>query len=252
MGQVTHQTANLLLASNPKNRTAALILAAGNSSRMGGETSKQFLALGGIPVLAHTLLAYQQSPLITEIIIAAREKDVDTVVALCEDYRITKLTAVVIGGKNRQESALRAFSVIGPDIRYVAIADGARCLITPTEIEMVCGAAYRKKAASAGIRMTGTVKRVSLGGAILETLDRETLWEAQTPQVFRTGIYRRAHAAALSDGFMGTDDSSLIERLGGRVLVVEGKRDNIKLTVPEDYMMLAAAVRSMFAKDSEA
>ena len=96
MGQVTHQTANLLLASNPKNRTAALILAAGNSSRMGGETSKQFLALGGIPVLAHTLLAYQQSPLITEIIIAAREKDVDTVVALCEDYRSTKLPPVAI------------------------------------------------------------------------------------------------------------------------------------------------------------
>ena len=77
------------------------------------------------------------------------------------------------------------------------------------------------------------------------------LWNAQTPQVFRAGIYRRAHASALSDGFMGTDDSSLIERLGGRVLVVEGKRDNIKLTVPEDYLMLAAAVRTMYMKGAE-
>ena len=76
-------------------------------------------------------------------------------------------------------------------------------------------------------------------------------WNAQTPQVFRAGIYRRAHASALSDGFMGTDDSSLIERLGGRVLVVEGKRDNIKLTVPEDYLMLAAAVRTMYMKGAE-
>ena len=151
MGELTHQTANLLLATNPKNRTAALILAAGSSTRMGGKTSKLFLSLDGMPVLAHTLLAYQRSPLITEIIIAAKESDVDAVVALCNDYRITKLTAVVIGGANRQESALRAFSVIGPEIHYVAIADGARCLITPTEIEMVCGEAYRKKAASAGI-----------------------------------------------------------------------------------------------------
>ena len=73
-------------------------------------------------------------------------------------------------------------------------------------------------------------------------------WNAQTPQVFRAGIYRRAHASALSDGFVGTDDRSLIERLGGRVLVVEGKRDNIKLTVPEDYLMLVAAVRERYLK----
>ena len=251
MGQVTHQTANLLLASNPKNRTAALILAAGNSSRMGGETSKQFLALGGIPVLAHTLLAYQQSPLITEIIIAAREKDVDTVVALCEDYRITKLTAVVIGGKNRQESALRAFSVIGSDIRYVAIADGARCLITPTEIEMVCGAAYRKKAASAGIRMTGTIKRVSRGGAILETLDRETLWEAQTPQVFHIALYAAAQSRAASDGFVGTDDNELIEHLGYRVQMVECRKENMKVTTPED-LRIAGAILAARHRDEKA
>ena len=79
-------------------------------------------------------------------------------------------------------------------------------------------------------------------GVIVGTPDRSVFWNAQTPQVFRTGIYRRAHASALSDGFVGTDDSSLIERLGGRVLVVEGKRDNIKLTVPEDYLMMVAAV----------
>ena len=77
------------------------------------------------------------------------------------------------------------------------------------------------------------------------TPDRRVFWNAQTPQVFRTGIYRRAHAAALSDGFVGTDDSSLIERLGGTVRVVEGRRDNIKLTVPEDYLSLTLAVRAM-------
>ena len=93
--------------------------------------------------------------------------------------------------------------------------------------------------------------RQARGGRVLRTLERDELFLMQTPQVFRTGIYRRAHASALSDGFVGTDDSSLIERLGGKVLVVEGKRNNIKLTVPEDYMMLAAAVRALYLKQPE-
>ena len=179
------------------------------------------MTLDGIPVLAHTLLAYQRSPLITEIIIAAREADVDAVVAICDTYHITKLTAVVIGGANRQESALRAFSVIGPDIRYVAIGDGARCLVTPTEIEMVCGEAYRKKAASAGTRMTGTVKRTTNSGAVLETLDRDTIWEAQTPQVFHIALYAAAQNRAATEGFVATDDNALVEHLGYRVQMVE-------------------------------
>ena len=86
--------------------------------------------------------------------------------------------------------------------------------------------------------------KVVENGVIMGTPDRRVFWNAQTPQVFRTGIYRRAHASALSDGFIGTDDSSLMERLGGRILVVEGKRDNIKLTVPEDFLLLSAALRA--------
>ena len=88
-------------------------------------------------------------------------------------------------------------------------------------------------------------------GIIQGTPDRSVFWNAQTPQIFRAGIYRRAHAAALSDGFVGTDDSSLIERLGGRVMVVEGKRDNIKLTVPEDYLIISAAVRQALREGVE-
>lgn len=249
MGIVAHQTANLFLASNPKNRTAALILAAGNSTRMGGAVSKQLLTVGGIPVLAHTLLAYQYSPLISEIVIAAREQDVDAIVALCEEYRIHKLTAVVLGGATRQESALRAFSVIGPDIRYVAIADGARCLITSTEIENVCCAAYRKKAASAGVPIYGTVKRATSGGAVLKTLDRTGLWEAQTPQVFHIGLYAAAQNRAAHDGFLSTDDNALIEHLGYRVQMVACSKENIKVTTPED-LRLAEAIYA--ARRSEA
>lgn len=249
MGIVTHQTANLFVASNPKNKTAALILAAGNSTRMGGKQSKQFLTLDGIPVLAHTLLAYQRSPLIAEIVIAAREGEVDRVVEICDRFHITKLRAVVFGGTTRQESALRAFSVIGEDIRFVAIADGARCLITPDEIDNVCIAAYRKKAASAGARIVGTVKRTNTAGAVLETLDREALWEAQTPQVFHIALYAAAQHRAAADGFVGTDDNELVEHLGYRVMMVECGRENIKITTPTD-IKIADAILAARRKDA--
>ena len=135
----------------------------------------------------------------------------------------------------------------------MVLHDGARPLISPDLIlhainvlkgNIDCDGAVVAHPA------VDTLKVVE-NGVIVGTPDRRVFWNAQTPQVFRAGIYRRAHASALSDGFMGTDDSSLIERLGGRVLVVEGKRDNIKLTVPEDYLMLAAAVRALYMKDAE-
>ena len=136
------------------------------------------------------------------------------------------------------------------DYEYVILHDGARPLISPDLI------AHTIATLKGNIDCDGAVVahpavdtlKVVENGVIVGTPDRRVFWNAQMPQVFRAGIYRRAHASALSDGFMGTDDSSLIERLGGRVLVVEGKRDNIKLTVPEDYLMLAAAVRTMYMK----
>ena len=125
--------------------------------------------------------------------------------------------------------------------------DGARPLVSPDLIEhtinMVKGN-FDADGAIVAHPAVDTLKVVE-DGVVVGTPDRSVFWNAQTPQVFRAGIYRRAHASALSDGFVGTDDSSLIERLGGKVLIVEGKRDNIKLTVPEDYMLLASAVRTM-------
>ena len=114
---LNHKIAKVLLSSKPKEQTAALILAAGSSSRMGTETSKQFLPLCGIPVLAYTLLAYQACPLITEIIVAARREDFDRIADIRKEYGITKLHTVVAGGKDRQESARRAFAKIGEHIR---------------------------------------------------------------------------------------------------------------------------------------
>ena len=128
--------------------------------------------------------------------------------------------------------------------------DGARPLISPDMIEHTLNTLKGNLDADVVVVAHPSIDTLKVveNGVIVGTPDRTVFWNAQTPQVFRAGIYRRAHASALADGFVGTDDSSLIERLGGRVLVVEGKRDNIKLTVPEDFMMLAAAVSKAFSE----
>ena len=134
---------------------------------------------------------------------------------------------------------------LGIDVHAVADPSAGRPLVSPDlilhTINMVKGNIDADGAVVAH-QAIDTLKIVE-DGVIAGTPDRHVFWNAQTPQVFRSGIYRRAQASALADGFVGTDDSSLIERLGGKVLVVEGKRDNIKLTVPEDYMLLSSAVR---------
>ncbi|MBE6633838.1 MAG: 2-C-methyl-D-erythritol 4-phosphate cytidylyltransferase [Ruminococcaceae bacterium] len=232
-------------AQKPKEKTAALILAAGSSTRMGGTLSKQFLSLCGAPVLAHTLLAFQKTPRISEIIVAARPEDFDEIAEIRRDFHITKLHTVVAGGKNRQESARRAFAKVSDDVTYVAIADGARCLITPEEITNVCLSACRYKAASAARRINGTVKRTNYRGAVLDTVDRTNLWEAQTPQIFHVALYSAALAQAEKDKLTtATDDNSLVENLGARVQMVECSPENIKITTPED-LSLATAILTM-------
>ncbi len=250
MSFFTQGLSSLFRGQKTKEKTAALILAAGNSTRMGGKTSKQFMELCGIPVLAYTLLAYQSSPFIHEIIVAARKEDFEQIAKIRKEYGITKLHTVVSGGKDRQSSARRAFAKIGPDISYVAIADGARCLTTQPEIEAVCLAAYRHRAASAAQRVVGTVKRSTKKGAVTETVNRENLWEAQTPQVFHISLYAAALKKAAMDGRSETDDNALIEQLGCKVQLVECSKENIKITTPED-LRLATAIISLRVAELE-
>lgn len=250
MNFLTKKIAKTVIKPRPREETAALILAAGNSTRMGGGTSKQLLPLCGVPVLAYTLLAYQASPCISEIIVAARPCDYDAIAEIRHDYRITKLHTVVCGGKDRQESAQRAFAKIGKQIRYVAIADGARCLTTVDEITAVCSEAYRHRAASAAQRVVGTVKRTTARGSVKETVNRENLWEAQTPQVFHVALYAAALRKAEQDGERMTDDNAMVERLGCKVRLVECSKENMKITTPED-LRLATAIISMRMAEME-
>lgn len=220
--------------------TAALILAAGNSTRMGMKQSKQFLNVGGMPVLAHTLLAYQKSVLIREIIVAARPEDFDAIEKMKADYKITKLKYLVAGGSTRQESARKALAKVSEKIRYVAIADGARCLVTSKEIDRVCLKAYSTKAASAAARVVDTVKRATVLGNVTETVDRTGLWTVQTPQVFHLAVYAAAQKRAVEDSFEATDDNALVEHLGYRVHLVECSRENIKITTKQDLPLAEA------------
>ncbi|MCD8317247.1 MAG: 2-C-methyl-D-erythritol 4-phosphate cytidylyltransferase [Eggerthellaceae bacterium] len=238
--------------ANPQ--TAAIILAGGTGERFGKAGGKQLVEIAGKPILTWSAEAFDAVGDIGLIVIVAPEERTEEYLKKAI-HPFPFVTPVVMApaGSIRQESAFSGLEYVGDEYEYVVLHDGARPLISPElilhTINTVKGR-YDCDGAVVAHPAIDTLKVVE-DGVIVGTPDRSVFWNAQTPQVFRAGIYRRAHASALSDGFVGTDDSSLIERLGGKVVVVEGKRDNIKLTVPEDYVLLASAVRTMFLGNSE-
>ena len=240
--KIEEEFANLMANGLSDHKTAAIVLAAGNSTRMEG-ANKQLELVCDIPVLARTLLAYEACPLIDEIILVLRLPDFPAAREIRETYHISKLTKLVTGGATRQESAKRGLNELDDSFRYVAVADGARCLITSEAITRVCLAAYRHEAASAAHKINDTVKRTSALGAIIETVDRTNLWAVQTPQVFHKTLYTAAHAKAEDDGFVGTDDNSLVEHLGYRVYLVECGAENLKITTPDDLPLASAIIK---------
>lgn len=224
-----------------KNRnTAAILLAAGNSTRMGIGKNKQTEKICGIPVLAHSMMAYQRCALIRDIIVVTRPEDFGMVRELAKQYKIDKLRHVVSGGSTRQKSAKNGLKVLANDIQYVAIADGARCLTTSEQIASVALRAYRQKAAAAAHLISDTVKRTNATGVVKESVDRKNLWQMQTPQIFHRSLYTAALYRAEEDRFEGTDDASVVENLGYRVQLVECGRENLKITTPDDLALAEA------------
>lgn len=225
---------------HPKNFTSVVICAAGSSTRMGGDTTKQFLELDGMPIILHTLLAYEATPCIHEIIVVAKADEVDMYESLKETYGLSKLTKVIPGGKTRQESARLGSDEVDKACKYIAIADGARCLITPEEIEKVCHGAYLWGAASAGIPAYDTVKIVDKSSFIEETPDRKMVWLAQTPQVFALSLYRAAAYVCRDEGIEATDDNAMAEHIKVPVKMIACSRENIKITEPVDLIFAKA------------
>ncbi len=223
--------------------TTAIVVAGGNSARMGEGISKQMLKLHGMPVIVHTLLAFERANSVDEIIVAAKKEELPFYRTLAETYRITKFKKAVEGGETRQKSVKNAFFAISDKTDFVSIHDGARCLITPEEIERVNAAAYASGAAAAAIRAEETVKSEK-SGLVEKTLDRDHIFLARTPQVFGVNIYQTALAIAERDGVTVTDDCALVENIDYRIRLVECSKHNIKITTQED-IPLAAAILAM-------
>lgn len=226
---------------HPKNFTSAIIAVGGSSTRFEGALTKQMTPICGVPMIVHTLKAFEACELVHEIIICAKKNEMADYDYLCRAYGITKMSAIVAGGMTRQESVMNGLEAVHKKSKYVAIADGARCLITPEQISAVCRSAYKYDAATAAHKSTDTVKIADSKGFIDSTADRNTVWLAQTPQVFKTKLYRAAAYTALKKDYEVTDDNMLLEYVKHPVRLVECGANNIKITTQED-MVVAKAV----------
>jgi 2-C-methyl-D-erythritol 4-phosphate cytidylyltransferase len=244
---IAHGVADVMRAANGKKKykpTSAVIVAAGGSTRMGG-IDKQFMPVCGMPVLAHTVKSFEDCPAIGEIIIVTRPESVEKITELCREHGFLKVKEVVIGGADRQESVWNGFSKIDDRSEFVAIHDGARCLITPEQIEKIVLEAYRCGAATAATRATDTVKIAEKGAYISDTCDRNKVWLAQTPQVFDADLYRAATYLAGEANFKATDDCMLAEHMKfNQVKLVECGKYNMKITTPDDVIIAEAILAS--------
>ena len=228
----------------PEAFVSAIIVAAGQSRRMGGDTSKQFILIDGVPVIVRTLKAFEIAERIREVVIAARQEDIPQMYALIQDYEITKVKQIITGGETRQESVFRAIAQVDENADFLAIHDGARPLIRPQEIDLAVSAAVEHGAAALGVPVKDTVKQVDADGKIVDTPERSTLWAVQTPQVFSRALYLRAAELAGEAAAQLTDDCQLIERTGAPVYLVRGAYANLKITTPEDVFAAEGILRA--------
>jgi 2-C-methyl-D-erythritol 4-phosphate cytidylyltransferase len=215
-------------------KTIALITAGGKGQRMQSPTAKQFLLLGGKPILARTIAVFEACPVVDEIFVIAPQAEMAKVqTEIIEKYQYKKVLKVVRGGRRRQQSVWNGLRAIKSDCSWVIVHDGVRPLITSELIEDGLREARQTGAAIVALPARDTVKRLVPGGK-LQTLAREEIWLAQTPQIFEFSLLCQAHQKASQEKFTGTDDASLVERLGQSVSLIPGDYGNIKITTPED------------------
>jgi 2-C-methyl-D-erythritol 4-phosphate cytidylyltransferase/2-C-methyl-D-erythritol 2,4-cyclodiphosphate synthase len=215
----------------------AIITAAGRGRRMGESVNKVFLPLNGRPVLIHTVMAVTAPRAITHLIVTAAEGEEDDVRELLAGLHLAIPWEVVTGGEERQNSIENALRAVPSASDFVLVHDGARPLISAPIIDEVIKNAIEHQAALVAVKVKDTVKESSKDVFVKKTLKREFLWAVQTPQAFQTDILRQAYRQAEEDGYLGTDDASLVERIGVKVKIVSGDYRNIKITTPEDMIL---------------
>jgi len=230
-------------------KNIAIIPAGGSGKRINSRLRKQYLPVGGIPLLVHTIGVFQRSPLIHGILLVVPEEDIRRVRSrIVEPHGFSKVAQILGGGSERQDSVKNGLDAVGDDCHIVLIHDGVRPFITGRLIRLMIREAAVYGAATAGVPVKETVKRVDREGCILETLDRQALWLAQTPQAFRRSVIQEAHRRACQDRFYGTDDASLVERTGHPVRMVPATYENIKITTREDLLLAEFLIRARKAK----
>ncbi|WP_342347756.1 2-C-methyl-D-erythritol 4-phosphate cytidylyltransferase [uncultured Nitrospira sp.] len=228
------------------NSVVAVIPAAGLGIRMGGNTPKQYLSLGGIPLLVYSLKVFQHLECIREVILSVPASDLDYCWReIVKPFGLEKVTQVVAGGPRRQDSVRNGLEAISDQSGGVLVHDGVRPFIDQHIVRNVIDRAGQRGAAVVAMPIHDTVKRVNHSGIIQETLKREELWQIQTPQVFRYDWLVEAHKQAQIHQWDVTDDAALIERMGYPVSVVEGSCFNIKVTRPDDLVLGEAILETM-------
>ena len=224
-------------------KTGAIIVAGGTGSRMGSDVPKQFIKLNGKDILLHTIETFSSCDIIDKIIIVCHKDYIKYCNELIKglDFDIT----VICGGKTRQASVHNGLVEL-KDCKYVLIHDAVRCLACKDDILNLYNELLNTGSCTLAVRVKDTIKMTDDNNFVTKTLNRQNLWQIQTPQAFETEEIKKAHLYALETNYLGTDDCSLIEHMGKSVKLVEGKYENIKITTPTDI-----EIAKVFMKGSE-
>jgi 2-C-methyl-D-erythritol 4-phosphate cytidylyltransferase len=223
-------------------RTSAIVVAAGQSIRMGGKVHKPYIMIAGKPLLFYVLSALDKSPIVDEIILVIAKGDEKHCQKTIKS--IKKAVTIVRGGAQRQDSVSNGTKTVSSESEYVLIQDGCRPFLSERMIKNGIALAKKHGASIAAIPASDTIKRVQ-DEQIVGTLDRKLLWLAQTPQVFRLDLIKLALSKAQKEGFSGTDDAVLVERLGKKVAIFKPDRNNMKIAAPDDLLIAEALIRRL-------
>jgi len=227
-------------------RTLAIVLAGGTGKRMGSPTSKQFLLLDNRPILVHTLQVFEECRPVDGVYLVVNHKDLPVIQEeVLEQYRFNKILKLVIGGRLRQDSVRNGIEAIDEPCDIVIIHDAARPFVSPSFIEKSIFLMEMYGAIIPALPVRDTVKVVSKEGFVVKTLERDALWNIQTPQTFKYDLISKAYREGMAKKLFGYDDSTFIEYMGKKVKVIEGSPYNIKITTPEDLTIARGILSQM-------
>jgi 2-C-methyl-D-erythritol 4-phosphate cytidylyltransferase len=227
-----------------KKKIVAIVPAAGLGKRFGSSVKKTFVTLDSIPLLAHTLKRLNREPLITDIIPVLRGQDTKIGLEIAEEHKLDKVRWIAAGGPERQDSiynGLMLLEKMGSGISsdtLILVHDGARPVIPKGTIHQLISEVEGVDGAAPGVPAKETLKSVDQNGIITSTVDRENIRTIQTPQIFPFSVLKKAYEKAFADGFYGTDDAALVERIGGKIKIIPGSPLNIKVTTLEDLHLV--------------